>query len=71
MAGTMRTIWAVGPAIGPRSDTRPRGCELGLWMAGVPVYVFMKWRGLRAEETHAAEVVTALSDGKSPLGLTA
>jgi hypothetical protein len=40
-------------------------------MAGVPVYVFMKWRGLRAEETHAAEVVTALSDGKSPLGLTA
>jgi hypothetical protein len=71
MVGTMRTIWAVGPAVGPRSGTRPRGRELGLWMAGVPVYVFMKWRELRAEVTHAAEVVTAPSDGESPLGLTA
>jgi hypothetical protein len=42
MAGT---IWAVGPAIGPRSATRPLGREQCLWMAGVPVYVFMKWRG--------------------------
>jgi basic amino acid/polyamine antiporter, APA family len=42
-----------------------------LRMAGVPVYVLMKWRGLRADETHAAEVVTTSSDGEPPLGLTA
>jgi APA family basic amino acid/polyamine antiporter len=42
-----------------------------LLMAGVPVYVLMKWRGLRAEETLAAEVVTTPSDGGPPLGLTA
>ena len=40
-------------------------------MAGLPVCVFMKWRGLRAEETHASEAVTAPSDGESPPGLTA
>ena len=33
--------------------------------------VFIKWRGLRAEGTDAAEIVTAPSDGESPLGLTA
>ena len=71
MVGTMWTTWAVGPAIGPRSGTRSRGHELGLWIAGVPVHVFMKWRGPRPEETHAAVVVTAPSDGESPLGLTA
>jgi hypothetical protein len=39
-----------------------------LLMAGVPVYVFMKWRGLRAEESRAAEVVTPPSDGEPSLG---
>jgi hypothetical protein len=34
-------------------------------------FVFIKWWGLRAEGTDAAEIVTAPSDGESPLGLTA
>jgi hypothetical protein len=33
--------------------------------------VFIKWRGLRAEGTDAAEIVTTPSDGEPPLGLTA
>ena len=37
-----------------------------LLMADVPVYVFMTWRGLRAE-THAAEVVDA-ANREPPLG---
>jgi APA family basic amino acid/polyamine antiporter len=42
-----------------------------LLLAGVPVYVFMKWRGARAEPTEAAAIATAPSDGEQPLGLTA
>jgi APA family basic amino acid/polyamine antiporter len=46
-----------------------------LLMAGVPVYVFMKWRGHRAEPAAeaatAADLATTPSDGEQPLGLTA
>ncbi len=43
-----------------------------LLMAGVPVYVFMKWRGLRAEPAAtAADLATTPSDAEQPLGLTA
>jgi APA family basic amino acid/polyamine antiporter len=42
-----------------------------LLLAGVPVYVFMKWRGARAEPTEAAEVAAPPGEGEQPLGLTA
>jgi APA family basic amino acid/polyamine antiporter len=47
-----------------------------LLMAGVPVYVFMKWRVHRAEPAAeaatAADLATTPSDGEQPpLGLTA
>ena len=40
-------------------------------MAGVPVYVFMKWRGLRSAAPATAAPVTPPSDGDVPLGLSA
>jgi hypothetical protein len=50
-----------------------RACEERehVLLAGVPVYVFMKWRGARAEPTEVAAIATAPSDGEQPLGLTA
>jgi basic amino acid/polyamine antiporter, APA family len=42
-----------------------------LLMAGVPVYVFMKWRGLRSTAPEAAAPLTPPADGEVPLGLSA
>jgi APA family basic amino acid/polyamine antiporter len=42
-----------------------------LLMAGVPVYVFMKWRGLRSTAPEAAAPVTPPADEEVPLGLSA
>jgi len=42
-----------------------------LLMAGIPVYVFMKWRGTRAADTTTSEVVAPPSDGEEPIRLTA
>jgi hypothetical protein len=46
---------------------RPRARSLDGRRAGISVH---EVAGLRAEETHAAEVVTAPADNESPLGLT-
>jgi APA family basic amino acid/polyamine antiporter len=42
-----------------------------LLMAGVPIYVFMKWRGIRAQGGAAAGEAAPPSEGEQPLGLTA
>jgi basic amino acid/polyamine antiporter, APA family len=42
-----------------------------LLLAGVPVYVFMKWRGAQAPGTEAAQFATPPPEGEQPLGLTA
>ena len=42
-----------------------------LLMAGLPVYVFTKWRGLRSTAPEEAVPVAPLADGEVPLGLSA